>query len=67
MQQGEAYITTRNEEETSHIGAVLGRWIKEPQVITLQGDLGTGKTVFVRGAAGGLGVAGRLRAPPLFF
>ncbi|MGI6615518.1 MAG: tRNA (adenosine(37)-N6)-threonylcarbamoyltransferase complex ATPase subunit type 1 TsaE [Dethiobacteria bacterium] len=63
MQQGEAFITTRNEEETAHIGAVLGRRIEEPLVITLQGDLGTGKTVFVRGAAGGLGVAGAVTSP----
>ena len=34
MQQGEAFITTRNEEETAHIGAVLGRRIEEPLVIT---------------------------------
>lgn len=63
MQQGEAFITTRSEDETAYIGAVLGRWIEEPLVITLQGDLGTGKTVFVRGAAGGLGVTEVVTSP----
>lgn len=63
MEQGKALITTRNEEETLLAGAALGREIEAPLVITLQGELGTGKTVFVRGAAAGLGVTGAITSP----
>lgn len=63
MQQGEAFLTTRSEEETNYVGMVLGKWIKEPLVIALHGELGTGKTVLVRGAAVGLGVAETVTSP----
>jgi tRNA threonylcarbamoyladenosine biosynthesis protein TsaE len=63
MQQGEAFLTTRSEEETTYIGMVLGKWIREPLVIALNGELGSGKTVFVRGAAAGLGVTEMVTSP----
>ncbi len=63
MEQGEAYLTTRKEEETAHIGEVLGRVLKRPLVVALQGELGTGKTVFVRGAARGLEVKEQVSSP----
>ena len=65
MQQGEALLTTRSESETHHIGAILGRFIEKPLVVALKGDLGTGKTVLVRGAAAGLGVAETVTSPSL--
>ena len=63
MQQSEALITTRSEEETIYAGMVLGREIKSPLVIALHGDLGTGKTAFVRGAACGLEVGETVTSP----
>ena len=63
MQQGEAFLTTRSEEETTYVGMVLGQLIKEPLVVALNGDLGTGKTVLVRGAAVGLGVTEAVTSP----
>ena len=63
MQQAEAFLTTRIEEETAYIGEVLGRLLFEPLVVALQGDLGVGKTVFVRGAAAGLNVTGQVSSP----
>lgn len=63
MQQGEAFLTTRSEEETTYVGMILGRLIKEPLVVALNGDLGTGKTVLVRGAAVGLGVTEAVTSP----
>jgi tRNA threonylcarbamoyladenosine biosynthesis protein TsaE len=63
MLQAEAYITTRTEAETASLGETLGRLLKLPLVIALQGDLGAGKTVFVRGAAKGLEVAERVSSP----
>ena len=63
MQQGEAFLTTRSEAETTYIGMFLGQWIREPMVIAISGDLGTGKTVLVRGAAVGLGVTEAVTSP----
>lgn len=63
MLQAEAYLTTRKEEETAYIGEMLGRILLEPLVIALQGELGAGKTVFVRGACRGLGTAEQVSSP----
>ncbi|MDY6826550.1 MAG: tRNA (adenosine(37)-N6)-threonylcarbamoyltransferase complex ATPase subunit type 1 TsaE [Bacillota bacterium] len=63
MRQAEAFITTRSEAETAHIGEVLGRILDRPLVVALQGELGAGKTVFVRGAARGLAVREQITSP----
>lgn len=42
---------------------MLGKIIKPPVVIKLQGDLGAGKTVFVSGLAQGLGIAQLINSP----
>lgn len=63
MKQAEAFLTTRLEEETAYIGEIMGRILTEPLVIALQGELGVGKTVFVRGAAAGLTVAEKVSSP----
>lgn len=41
-------IETRSPEETFALGEKLGREAKPGQIYTLNGDLGTGKTVFTR-------------------
>ena len=43
--------------ETERLGAALGRLLRPGDVIALLGDLGSGKTVLVRGLASGLGCA----------
>ncbi len=58
-----AIITTRNPEETYKIGQLLGELIETPVVIALNGELGTGKTVLVKGAARGLEVIKPVRSP----
>lgn len=63
MQQKEYYVITRNEKETACLGALLGKTIENPMVIALKGNLGAGKTVFVRGAAKGLGVYEQVTSP----
>ncbi|MEW5784932.1 MAG: tRNA (adenosine(37)-N6)-threonylcarbamoyltransferase complex ATPase subunit type 1 TsaE [Bacillota bacterium] len=63
MRQGEAFITTRQEKETESIGALLGKYLQQPLVVALYGELGSGKTVLVRGAASGLGVTGPVSSP----
>jgi tRNA threonylcarbamoyladenosine biosynthesis protein TsaE len=47
---------TRSARETEALAARLGRVITRRTQITLSGELGAGKTVFVRGLARGLGV-----------
>ena len=49
-------ITTHSMSETRDLGEMLGASISNPLVITLTGDLGSGKTVFVQGLARGLEV-----------
>lgn len=49
--------------QTENIGEQLGKTIKNPVVIWLYGDLGAGKTAFVRGLARGLDVSGRITSP----
>jgi tRNA threonylcarbamoyladenosine biosynthesis protein TsaE len=48
--------TTRSEAETAAVGRDLARTLAAGAVVLLSGDLGAGKTAFVRGLADGLGV-----------
>jgi len=59
-----AFISTASEAETLQAGARLATGLKPGDTVLLQGGLGAGKTVFVRGAAGALGVdPGEVRSP----
>src|SRR5712672_1820225 len=49
-------VTTRSEEETAALGRELAATLSAGDVLLLYGDLGAGKTAFVRGLAEGLGV-----------
>ena len=49
-------VVSDGESQTLELGKKLGRLLQRPTLILLQGDLGTGKTVFARGIARGLGV-----------
>jgi len=49
-------ITTHSTAETRKLGQSIGVLIKQPLVIALRGDLGSGKTAFVQGLAKGLEV-----------
>lgn len=55
MASPEIYVTT-SEHETSAVGEKLARTLKPGTFVLLHGDLGTGKTAFVRGLAAGLGI-----------
>jgi tRNA threonylcarbamoyladenosine biosynthesis protein TsaE len=47
-------VVTHSEEETFALAAQLGRTLTAGAFVLLHGDLGAGKTVFVRGLAAGL-------------
>ncbi|MCA9393213.1 MAG: tRNA (adenosine(37)-N6)-threonylcarbamoyltransferase complex ATPase subunit type 1 TsaE [Candidatus Omnitrophica bacterium] len=47
-------ITTRKPQETSAVGKALARHLQPGDIILLVGDLGSGKTTFVKGVAAGL-------------
>ena len=50
-------------EETFAIGVSLGEKAKAGEVYLLEGDLGTGKTVFSKGFADGLGITSHITSP----
>lgn len=54
---------THSELETERVGERLARCLRPGDVIAMSGDLGAGKTVFIRGLARGLGVTARVTSP----
>ncbi|NSW58566.1 MAG: tRNA (adenosine(37)-N6)-threonylcarbamoyltransferase complex ATPase subunit type 1 TsaE [Armatimonadetes bacterium] len=54
---------TNSTEETESIGAALGAVLRAGDVIALTGELGAGKTCFVRGLARGIGVRDAVTSP----
>lgn len=56
------YIS-RNEKETYQIAAKLAKKLKGGEIIALEGDLGAGKTTFVKGLAKALGIKQHVTSP----
>mgnify|MGYP002833738078 FL=1 len=56
-------ITTQSSEETVSIAKSLVSELPENSILTLEGDLGTGKTTFVKGLALGFGIHDRITSP----
>ncbi len=56
-------IITHSEDETRKIAESLGERINDPSVITLEGDLGAGKTTFTKGLGKGLEVKRIITSP----
>ena len=48
--------SSKNAQETFELGKKISQHIQPPTVVLLYGELGSGKTVLVRGLADGLGV-----------
>jgi len=59
-------LTTESVEETEALGRQLGRLAVAGDVVALSGELGAGKTAFVRGLADGLEVPLHMVASPTF-
>jgi tRNA threonylcarbamoyladenosine biosynthesis protein TsaE len=56
-------LESASAEETERVAADLAAELAPGDVVTVSGDLGTGKTTFVRGACRALGVAGPVTSP----
>jgi tRNA threonylcarbamoyladenosine biosynthesis protein TsaE len=57
---------TASEEETQAVARELSATLRAGDVVLLSGDLGAGKTTFVRGLAEGLGIDPREVSSPTF-
>jgi len=58
-----ATFISHSPADTEALGEKLGRAAERGLVIALSGDLGAGKTQFVRGLARGLGTSSRVHSP----
>ena len=56
-------VVTSNENETMSVGAALAKTVGKGVVFTLIGDLGAGKTHFVKGFVKGLGCSELVTSP----
>ena len=56
-------VTTRSEKETEALGERLAKCLRAGAVVALYGDLGAGKTAFVRGMARGLDIRESVSSP----
>jgi tRNA threonylcarbamoyladenosine biosynthesis protein TsaE len=54
---------TSSPEDTEALAARVASTLRAGDVVTVSGELGTGKTTFVRGACRALGVSGRVTSP----
>ncbi len=56
-------LASSSPEETEGIAAKLAAELRPGDVVTISGELGSGKTTFVRGACRALGVQGPVTSP----
>jgi tRNA threonylcarbamoyladenosine biosynthesis protein TsaE len=56
-------VTTTSAEETESLAARLAARLEPGDVVTVSGELGAGKTTFVRGACRALGVSAPVTSP----
>jgi tRNA threonylcarbamoyladenosine biosynthesis protein TsaE len=56
-------VTTDSPEETAALGAALGDWLRDGDVVLLHGDLGAGKTTLAKGIATALRVDAVVSSP----
>ncbi len=56
-------IEVKNEKDMQSFGERVGRLLRGGEIIELVGDVGAGKTTFVRGLAAGMGVNETVQSP----
>src|ERR671935_1703297 len=56
-------LTSSSAEETERVAARVAAALRPGDVVTVAGELGAGKTTFVRGACRALGVEGPITSP----
>lgn len=56
-------VISRSEADTERAGEALARGLEPGSVVTMYGELGAGKTAFVRGMARGMGISCRVSSP----
>ncbi len=56
-------VETLDPTETESLGAELAGGLRDGDVVLVRGELGSGKTTLVRGAARALGVCGPVTSP----
>jgi tRNA threonylcarbamoyladenosine biosynthesis protein TsaE len=54
---------SKSQQETFEFGQKIGKSLKGGEVITLDGELGAGKTVFTKGLATALGITDEITSP----
>lgn len=57
------HVKSHSPDETIRLGEIIGKRLSPGDVIVLTGDLGAGKTTFVRGVARSLGVSFKVKSP----
>lgn len=67
MKKRQKKYTVQSEKQTKEIGEKLGKTLTNGGIIALHGDLGAGKTTFVKGVARGLGIIQRITSPTFIF
>jgi tRNA threonylcarbamoyladenosine biosynthesis protein TsaE len=56
-------LESKTPEQTEDVGADIAADLRPGDLVTVSGELGTGKTTLVRGACRALGVAGPITSP----
>ena len=54
---------TNEEEETEELGSKVSSYLKRGDVLAFTGELGAGKTHFIKGICAGLGIKGNISSP----
>lgn len=63
MPEAMSTVVSRSPEETRRLGRELGATLRAGDVVLLEGELGAGKTTFVKGIAEACGVTVEVRSP----
>jgi len=56
-------IITKTEKQTFNLGKKMAKKLKGGEIVALVGELGTGKTVFIKGLAAELGIKKHITSP----